>query len=227
MDTILRAAGLESYQAEQVRIHDETVIAVRPAGDAQRLLRSARAALPDHNPVLLLEEEAVLEPDYHHDRSPSDLIAWARTADVDAELARLPHFTWWAHDPEVLGTGDEGFHLDSYDVARFGEPELLVILPRPEPWTAFAYLNPYGGLNTSGDVLLAAARRWHERYGAAPTTIGLANGFTVPRPPTDVAEAERLAVEHVAIAGLTARTRTRAYARALLQLDRWCLYDRP
>jgi hypothetical protein len=75
--------------------------------------------------------------------------------------------------------------------------------------------------------MLAGARRWHERYGAAPTTIGLANGLTVPRPPTTLADAERLATEHVAIAGLTAQTKTRAYARALLQLDRWCLYNRP
>ena len=73
---------------------------------------------------------------------------------------------------------------------RYGEPELLVILPRPEPWAAFAYLNPYGEWGTPAD-------------------------------------AERLAVEHVAIAGLTARTRIRAYARALLVLDHWCLYDRP
>ncbi|MFF5081159.1 DUF4253 domain-containing protein [Actinoplanes sp. NPDC000266] len=224
---MLRAAGLESYRAEQVRVHDETVVVVRPDGDARRLLRSARAALPDHNPVLVLHREAVLDPGFHHDRTPGDLIAWARDADVDAELARLPGYSIWGRDPETLGTGDEGYDLDSYDVAHFGEPELLVILPRPEPWTAFAYLNPYGVWGTPGDLLLAAARRWHERYGASPTTIGLANGFTVPRPPADLADAERLAVEHVAIAGLTAGTTTRAYARALLELDRWCLYERP
>jgi Domain of unknown function (DUF4253) len=225
VDKILRAAGLETLPAQQVRIHDETVIAVRPAGDAQQLLRSVRAALPDHHPVLASDSDAVLEPDFHHDSSPSDLIAWARTADVDAELRRLPGFSH--PEPESLGTGDEGYHLDGYDVTGYGDPELLVILPRPEPWAAFAYLNPYGGWGTPGDLLLAAARRWHERYGAAPTTIGLANGFTVPRPPTDLADAERLALEHVAIAGLTARTTVRAYARALQELHRWCLYNRP
>ncbi len=221
----MRAAGLESYQVKQLRIHDETVIVVDPAGDAQQLLRSVRAALPDHNAVLALDGEGLLAADFHHHSSPSDLIAWVQTADVDAELARLPRFG--EQDPELLGTGDEGYDLDSYDVTHFGEPEWLVILPRPEPWAAFAYLNPYGGWGTPGDLLLAAARRWHERYGAAPTTIGLANGFTVPRPPTELADAERLAVEHEAIAGLTARTRTRAYARALLRLNQWCLYDRP
>jgi hypothetical protein len=225
VEKILRAAGLEAYRAEQLRVHDETVIAVHPAGDAQQLLRSARAALPEHNPVLVLDGEAVLEPDFHHNSRPSDLIAWVQNADVDAELARLPGFL--EQDPEQMGTGDEGYCLDSYDVTHFGEPELLVILPRPEPWAAFAYLDPYGGWGTPGDLVLAAARRWHERYGAAPTTIGLANGFTVPRPPTELADAERLAVEHVAIAGLTAKTSTRAYARALLELHQWRLYNRP
>ncbi len=218
VEKILRAAGLESYQAQQVRIHDETVVVVRPAGDAQRLLRSARAALPDHYPVLALYSGTVLDPDLHHDSRPGDLIAAVETTLFD---------TGRAQDPEQLGTGDEGFDLGNYDVTHFGEPELLVILPRPEPWAAFAYLNPYGVWGTPGDVMLAAAHRWHERYGAEPTTIGLANAFTVSRPPTDPADAERLAIEHVAIAGLTAGTTTRAYARALLQLDRWCLYDRP
>ncbi|MEV6849352.1 DUF4253 domain-containing protein [Actinoplanes sp. NPDC051411] len=225
MEKILRAAGLESYRAEQLRIHDETVIGVHPAGDAQQMLRSARAGLPDHNAVLVLDAEAVREPDFHNDSSPSDLIAWVQTADVDAEFARLPGFG--RQEPEQLGTGDEGYCLECYDVTRYGKPELLVILPRPEPWAAFAYLDPYGASGASGELVLAAARRWHERYGAAPTTIGQANGFTVARPPTDLADAERLAVEHVAIAGLTAQTTTRAYARALLELDRWCLYDRP
>jgi hypothetical protein len=227
VEKVLGAAGLESYRSEQVRIHDEAVLVVYPTGNAQQLLRSTRAALSDHNSVLVGYDQTVLDPDFHHSSSPSDLIAWVQDADFDVELTRLASFTRWGYDPESLGTGDEGYDLDSYDVTHYGEPELLVILPRPEPWAAFAYLNPYGGLGMPGDLMLAAVRSWHERYGAAPTTIGLANGFTVPRPPTELADAERLAVEHVAIAGLTANTTTRAYARALLQLDHWCLFDRP
>ena len=61
MQEILRAAGLESHRAQQVRVHDETVIVVHPAGAAQQLLRSTRAALPDHNTVLALESEMLLE----------------------------------------------------------------------------------------------------------------------------------------------------------------------
>jgi ribosomal protein L16 Arg81 hydroxylase len=43
--------------------------------------------------VLALDSEAVLEPDFHHHIRPSDLIAWAQSADVDAELARLHSFS--------------------------------------------------------------------------------------------------------------------------------------
>jgi hypothetical protein len=57
--------------------------------------------------------------------------------------------------------------------------------------------------------LIAAARRRHKRYRAVPTVIGLATGFTVGRPPTDLADAERLAIEHQVFAGLTARDRLR------------------
>lgn len=47
------------------------------------------------------------------------------------------------------------------------------------------------------------------------------------RLPTDPVDAERLAVEHLCLAGLTAGTTVRAYARALMRLDHWTLYDRP
>jgi hypothetical protein len=104
----------------------------------------------------------------------------------------------------------------------------MVILPRPEPWAAFAYLRSVftvGGYKP--ELLVAAAHRWHDRYGAEPTVVGIATGFEVARPPIDLVDAERLAAEHLFLARLTAGTSPRAYARALLRLDRWALYDRP
>ena len=50
------------------------------------------------------------------------------------------------------------------------------------------------------------------------------DGARVVRLPPD---AERLACEHVSLAGLTAGTTVRAYARALMQLENWTLYNRP
>ncbi|MET7424803.1 DUF4253 domain-containing protein [Dactylosporangium sp. NPDC005555] len=230
MQQILRAAGLEGHSARQHGIHDETVIVVDVAGDAQQMWRSARAGLRDHCPVLVLEPFLVTDPQFHHAISPGEVIARAAAFDVEACLTQRPGSQLPGardRDPGMLGTGDEGYDLAAYDVASFGSPEALVIVPRPEPWAAFAYLDAYALLGQPPELMVAAARQWHDRYAAAPTVIGLACGFTVSRPPTEVADAERLAAEHVAVAGLTAGTSVRAYARALMQLDHWTLYDRP
>ncbi|MDI6105703.1 DUF4253 domain-containing protein [Actinoplanes sp. NEAU-A12] len=231
MQQILRAAGLESHSAKQYSVHDETVIVVDVAGDAQQMWRSARAGLTDHYPVLALPSFLVTDSDFHHAITPGQLIAQAATFDVEAYLTRQPGSPMPGarnRDPEILGTGDEGYDLAGYDVASFGEPEVLVIVPRPEPWAAFAYLDAYASLmGVESELMTGAAHQWWERYGAVPTVIGLACGFTVSRPPTELADAERLAAEHVAIAGLTAGTSIRAYARALMQLDHWTLYNRP
>ncbi|GGN64937.1 hypothetical protein GCM10010112_25650 [Actinoplanes lobatus] len=228
---ILRAAGLESHRARQYSVHDETVIVVDIAGDAQRMWRSVRARIEGHYPVLVNPSFLVTDPVFHHAAAPGELIAQAADFDVEDFLTRQPGSQMpgsRGRDPEILGTGDEGYNLDCYDVASFGEPEALVIVPRPEPWAAFAYLDGYAALmGQNSAVSTAVARRWHDRYGAIPVVIGLATGFEVSRPPTDLADAERLAAEHVGVAGLTAGTSVRAYARALTQLDHWTLYNRP
>jgi len=67
--------------------------------------------------------------------APAELIAQAAEFDLDQHVTRQE----WK-----LGTGDEGYPLDSDNVPHFGEPEALAILLRREPCAAFAYLNPYG-----------------------------------------------------------------------------------
>ncbi|MEV4279730.1 DUF4253 domain-containing protein [Actinoplanes xinjiangensis] len=231
MQPVLRAAGLESHRAEEYAVHDETVIVVDVAGEAQEMWRSARAGLTDHYPVLALPSFLITDPDFRHPIAPGELITRAEALDVTTYLTQRPGSQMPGardRDPEILGTGDEGYDLTGYDVAEFGDPEVLVIVPRPEPWAAFAYLDAYASLlGTRSELMTAAARGWGERYGAVPTVIGLACGFTVSRPPTELADAERLAAEHVAVAGLTAGTSIRAYARALMELRHWTLYDRP
>lgn len=225
----MRAAGLSEADAQLHDIDGEQVIAMPVDVDGQQIWRLARAVLPGHYPVLVLDEisDALDRMYFEHGRTrsgPSDVLARSVTVDVDARVAEISA-QWVQSDP---GTGDEGYYLDSYDIAHFGRPRYLVIVPRPEPWAAFAYVNSVfsvGGYEP--ELLVAAARRWHERYGAEPTVVGIATGFMVSRPPADLVDAERLAAEHQFFAGLTAGTTVRAYARALLQLDRWALYDRP
>ena len=223
MDHILQAAGLDPDKAERVTIHGDEVVMAALTGDAMAAWHAARAASAEHYPVLVQDAEWVTEPDYRPSETPADLIARAATVDLDAWLTKRT--AWW--DEDHLGTGLEGYYLDSYNVMSYGTPEALVILPRPEPWAAFAYLDAYSMLGADTELAVATARAWYERYGAVPTVVGLASGFLVDRRPADVHAAERLAAEHVAIGGLTARTRLDAYARALMHLDQWCLYARP
>ncbi|MEV4638349.1 DUF4253 domain-containing protein [Actinoplanes sp. NPDC049548] len=203
-------------------IHGDEVVIAALTGDAMAAWHAARAASAEHYPVLVHDAAWVTEPDYRPSDPPADLIARAASVDLEAWLARE-----MTRDEELLGTGLEGYYLDSYNAMSYGTQQTLVILPRPEPWAAFAYLDAYAMLGDGTELAVATARAWHDRYGAVPTVVGMASGFLVDRRPADVHAAERLAAEHVAIAGLSARTTLRAYARALMHLDQWCLYNRP
>ncbi|GAB3827953.1 DUF4253 domain-containing protein [Dactylosporangium cerinum] len=223
MDELLRAAGLADASTRWHEVDGERFVVVRLDGGFEQARQRIRALSTAHYPVLT--DTTHLDRDFFrvdgHPSTPADVLRRAETVDLDAHVAQ------WRARQESLGTGDEGYFLDGYDVTTFGTPECLAILPRPEPWAAFAYVDAYGGLGLPPELMVAAARRWHERHGAEPTVIGLATGFTVDRPPMNLVDAERLAAEHVSLAGMTARTAVRAYARALTELDHWTLYERP
>lgn len=233
MREILDAAGLTDVAANQHDIDGELVVSLPVDGDWQQLWHRVRAALPTRYPVLVHNLDMVVDRDYFGSiffdvESPptaADLLARAATVDVDARIAEIKA----GRPPAGPDAASDSYDLDAYDVAQYGPPEHLVILPRPEPWAAFAYVSSFatvGGYEV--ELLVAAAQRWHERYGAEPTVVDFATGVVVPRRPTTVADAERLAAEHEFFAGLTAGpTSQRAYARALLQLDHWTLFDRP
>jgi hypothetical protein len=232
MERILQSVGLASAKAEQFDVRGESVLVVSIDGDGEQIWRRARAALSDRYPVLVLDDfDNALDSMYFEQApgspvSPSEVLARAADVDVDARIAELSRQRL---GPD-LGTGDEDYgSLDGYDVRHFGNPKYLVIVPRPEPWAAFAYVASVfivGGHEP--ELFVAAAHRWYERYGAEPTVSEIATGFMVSNPPTDIADAERLAAEHLFFGGLTARgVPLRAYARALLRLDRWTLYNRP
>lgn len=231
VDEILEAAGLGQVAASQRDVDGESVIVLEVGGDGQQLWDRVRAAVPTHYPVLVHDLDFALDRDYFEfsdadaPHAPADLMVRAETIDVDARIAAVSA----GRPPIDPGTGDESYDLNAYDVAPYGPPEGMVLLPRPEPWAAFAYLPSFAVAGPyEPELLVAAARRWHQRYGAEPMVVGFATGFVVPRPPADLADAERLAAEHDFFAGLTVgQTTQRAYARALLRLDHWTLFDRP
>ena len=108
----------------------------------------------------------------------------------------------------------------------------LVLLPTPQPWSVYAYVQAlYDGCWYGQDLLVAAARRWHERYGAEPVgAFDVMTWLTVARPPADPEDAWRLTLEHHALAESTFVTpgvELRQHARLLPGLDRWVLFSRP
>jgi hypothetical protein len=224
VDELLHAAGLSDASTRWYEIDGERLVVVRLDGAFEQARQRIRALSAAHYPVLLTDTMHLDRDFFRVDgrlSTPADVLRRAETVDLDA------HVAWWLARQDSLGTGDEGYLLDAYDVTGYGAPEFLAVLPRPEPWAAFAYVDAYGGVGLPPELMVAAARRWHERHGAEPTVIGLATGFAVARPPALLVDAERLAVEHVCLAGLTAGTTVRAYAKALTELDHWTLYNRP
>jgi hypothetical protein len=93
----------------------------------------------------------------------------------------------------------------------FGSTEdiaTLVLLPAAEPWAAYAYVDAlHGACDYGQDLLVAAARRWYERYGAETVAaLEVMAWLTVARPPTDPDDAWRLAFEHHVLAEATFST---------------------
>jgi len=82
-----------------------------------------------------------------------------------------------------------------------------------------------------GEIVIAAARRWHERWGAEPVALwGTMMQFTVSHRPATPDDAWMLAREHDILAANTLSNPgipLRDHARALTILDRWFLHSRP
>lgn len=117
----------------------------------------------------------------------------------------------------------------------FGSAEelaTLALLPTAQPWAVYAYLDAlYDACWYGHDLLVAAARRWYERYGAEPVAaLGVMTWLRVARPPTDPDDAWRLACEHYTLAENTLATPAvplRRHAHLLPHLDRWVLFSGP
>ena len=145
------------------------------------------------------------------------LLHWeSRRGDLPKNVQEAMAHTRGYLEPPPPGAGDE--------------PVTLILLPTTRPWEVYAYLE--GLWNEPPDRLVAAARRWHERYSAEPVQIhpGYATHLRVPRPPKDLEEAWQLAREHFLIAWDTfilAGITVRDYARALLEATDWYLKSKP
>lgn len=104
---------------------------------------------------------------------------------------------------------------------------VLILLPNPHSWNTLSYLSFYGGCKN----VIPLIKQWHRNFGSELVCHwGTMLQFFVERPPTDLNKAFELAWQQVALAQCTVYLRgvsIRDHARALLELDRWFLHERP
>jgi hypothetical protein len=163
-------------------------------------------ALPDATTLRAVAAKAAIDPEREVDRF---LYAWEREHGYDT-TPPLDYQQWFV--PLV--------------------PIALVLLPTSRPWEVFAYVSSLYDISAyGGELVVAAARRWHELWGAEPVALwGTMVQFMVSRPPASPDDAWALAREHDIIAANTLSNPgvpLRDHARALLTLDRWFLHSRP
>lgn len=163
------------------------------------------------------------------DAPAAEEIRAAVTGAERVETSINRHLFGWERAHEPLVGPDPGIQ------DWFGSKEertTLVLLPAAQPWAVYAYVNAlYDTCGYGQDLLVAAARRWYERYGAEPVAaLDVMTWLLVDRPPTDPDDVWRLAFEHYMLAENTLATpgvSLRQHAHLLPDLDRWVLFSRP
>jgi hypothetical protein len=141
--------------------------------DAVELQRSRTLALCAAAPDAVAIRAAIASsPDPYH-AADRLLLEW--------ELTRAP-----------ASRGDDSY-LSWFEPV--GVPVVLILLPVAEPWAVHACISSFYDASGYGqDLVVAAARRWHERYGAEPVALwGTMIQMVVSRPPAEVTDAWPLA----------------------------------
>lgn len=208
------------------------VLARGEAIDVDARLAELRTRYPDGLADWVDEEvelaREATRTDYGDAPAAADIRA-AVTGGERVEIAINRYLFGWERTREPLTEPDVGVQ-DWFGSAD--ERVTLVLLPVPQPWAVYAYLNALSDSCGYGqDLLVAAARRWYERYGAEPVAaFEVVTWLMVTRPPTDPDDAWRLAAEHDLLAESTLAApgiSLRQHAHLLPHLDRWVLFSGP
>jgi len=154
-----------------------------------------------------------------------ELMTVARNAAAPSTALERFLFDW---EDAIAATTPDLRYQDWFDPSGI-VPVALAFLPTPRPWEVFAYVHSLYGVDQV--PMIAAARSWHESFGAEPVALwGTMVQFLVARPPMDRELRWRTAIFHdllgpdtLARPGVTVRE----HARALSVLDRWFLHARP
>lgn len=111
------------------------------------------------------------------------------------------------------------------------EPTQLIFLPCANGWEVPAYLHFYGAESYGSELVVAALRKWEQKYGAQLVAhYGTMLQFVVEKPPSNPEDAFELAWEQQALAECTTAlpcVSLRDHARSMLHANRWFLHDRP
>lgn len=197
--------------------------------DVDARLAQLRSRLPDPAAGWIdaeVERERQVTIGRYGQAPPAHEVREAVTGRVDISIDRYLYEWERRHEPQ--GPADPVVQ----DWYGSDEPASLVLLPTAQPWEVYAFVDAlYDACWYGQDLLVAAARRWRERYGAEPVAaFEVMTWFTVARPPTDPDDAWRLAYEHYTLAEntlVTAGVALRHHAHLLSQVDRWVLFSRP
>jgi hypothetical protein len=176
------------------------------------------------------------EPDKPADDSPMGFIAEAQDVDLNALLKQLeeedaededdePHEGEPPEDDAEVHTG----HIDWFDPED--QPTALMLMPTTRPWETLAYHPWYAAEGVGSAAVIALVERWHARYQAELVAHwGTMLQFVVGRRPADLEEARALAREQILFAPCTtllSGVTLDEHARALLEVDRWFVHERP
>ncbi|MFE4105061.1 DUF4253 domain-containing protein [Almyronema epifaneia] len=107
----------------------------------------------------------------------------------------------------------------------------LLLLPIDQGWQSLAYLHWYGACSVGTPIASRFLQKWHQQYHAELVChYGTMLQLQVGKRPASPAAAFELAWQQVALAECTILlpgVSLRDQARALLNLDRWFLHERP
>lgn len=152
---------------------------------------------------------------------------------VDAQqISNLIELEQWVFDWEQQNLNLPESYLPNLSYLESFEPTgqvtALILLPTANSWESLAYLNFFGGHSAAGIALL---KKWQQQYQAELVChYGTMLEFQVGIKPATPEAAFELACEQVALAPCTVQLpgiSIREHARALMQIDRWFLHERP
>ena len=230
--------GRASYQHEEGKQIDDVaplrVLERAAAIDAQAELNE-RARLQRFRPGALTDEDCIeiategCENRFGEAPNPETLRAILTGDTREPRLALERYVARW--EDERRDANDDTVPTAHQSWFEPTEPMAILLLPCLHGWAVPAFLPFFGAESSGSPLLIASLRSWQQRFGAELVAhYGTMLQFLVTRPPADFDQALHVAWEHERLAECTTvlpGVALRDHARALLELDRWFLHERP